>query len=64
MKITDEMIDAGGRALYEMSKGQDWPGYVHGLKCRHVGTRAVSEAVLRAALAAPRDSQVGREETT
>jgi hypothetical protein len=57
VKITDDMIEAGAQALYEMSKGEAWPGVVNGLKCRHVGTRAVSEAVLRAALVAPRERQ-------
>lgn len=49
--VPDEAaIERGCEALYELSRGQEWPGRISDVDVRHVGLITVVDAVLRAAL--------------
>jgi hypothetical protein len=45
----DAAVQRATEAVYELSRGQSWPGLLDGIKVDHVGIRNVAEAVLRAA---------------
>jgi hypothetical protein len=45
----DAAVERAAEALYELSRGQAWPGVIDGIAVSHVGVKTVAEAVLRAA---------------
>ena len=46
---SDKAVEAASLALYELGRGEDWPGTIDGLRVRHVGTLLVAQVVLDAA---------------
>jgi hypothetical protein len=49
----DAAAERAAQALYELGRGQSWPGVLHGIEVNHVGLRIVAEVVLRAAGESP-----------
>ena len=65
---TEADVEAGARAIYEMTRGAFIPGVLRGIKVAHVGdselARAVLDAVASRAASAPPDEDVIRADQT